>query len=348
MDGRKKGMAIKTVCLWLLWAVCIVAEVKGDNRTVIVALLPAEGNFLTVLDGLRGELGEKYRIDVVDMKKPPSVKELGASFRSANGSALVLMDSKAVALARELQASDSSFNAVPKFVVMTLMAELTARGLQSVAGIKFEVPGYTLITNFHIISQNDFSRVGVFYREQFKESVEEARKTLAKEKVEIEAVAVDRLGRDEDEIEKILKSSLKKMTEERHVEVIWLLADNALINAKNIGSFWAGAVKKKKIPVIAPLEQFASPAIGVAVFTADPDYAQLGVQCANQIVDVVENGKPVGEIGFEPTISVKTTLNTKVAKKLGWEFKTEKLNRVNKIIAAGAAGKHGSSRVAFR
>lgn len=74
------------------------------------------------------------------------------------------MDTKALSLALELQKYDSAFTALPKFVLMTLQVKSMAKGLSNTAGITFEVPLYTLVTNFRIISQNDFFKVGIFYR----------------------------------------------------------------------------------------------------------------------------------------------------------------------------------------
>jgi uncharacterized protein YnzC (UPF0291/DUF896 family) len=38
------------------------------------------------------------------------------------------------------------------------------------------------------------------------------------------------------------------------------------------------------------------------------------------------------KIGFEPTISIKSTLNIHVADELGWDLKNEKLRRITTII----------------
>ena len=110
---------------------------------------------------------------------------------------------------------------MPKFVFMTLLADLTARGLSNTAGITFEVPLYTLVTNFRIISQKDFSRIGIFYRISFARSVEESKKLLEREQIRISAVCVDCDQGKKPSIEntlRIMNDSLDKLVSDEKVE----------------------------------------------------------------------------------------------------------------------------------
>jgi hypothetical protein len=131
---------------------------------------------------------------------------------------------------------------------------------------------------------------------------------------------------------KVMNKSFDKMVKEQGSEVFLVLADNLVVNNASLTDFWLGKVKKKKIPVIAPLDMLASSKIALAVFTADPDLTQLGAQAANQIIEFFENETPLESIGFEPTISIKSTVNLAVANDVSWKLKTEKLVRINKMI----------------
>jgi hypothetical protein len=299
----------------------------------LVALMPAEGRFQTVLEEIRDQAGHKYAFHVIDINKKPSVKAVADQCVSVRAAGLILMDTKAVKTALELQHYDSTFRMLPKFVFMTLQAELTAGGLSDKAGITFEVPLYTLITSFRIISQKDFSKVGIFYRNSF--AVEESRKHLEKEQITMSAVCVDCDHSKNTSVENalsIMNGSLDRMVEQEKVEVFVVPADNLIVNAKSLAEFWKGKIKKKRIPVIAMIDLLASAQFETAVFTADPDLTLLGDQAANQIVEHFENNVPMEKIGFEPTISIKSTLNAHVADELGWKLKNEKLGRVTTII----------------
>ena len=303
-------------------------------KTNLLALIPFESQFQTVLEGIRSELGSEYSITAVDMKKSPDAVDIITQCKQLNPEALILMDTKAINLALGLQKMDALFVKIPKFVDMTLMVETTTKGLSNVAGIKFEVPIYTLVTNFRIISKKDFSKVGIFYRESFSSSIEEAKKHLSREQLSIDALCIDCKNNEKTTSKEALstmKDSFDKMKND-NVDVFLLLADNLVVNAASLNEFWISKVKNKKIPMIATIDMLASSKFGVAVFTADPDLVQLGSQSANQIIEHFENETPMNEIGFEPTISIKSTLNAEIAKYMNWELKEEKLGRINNII----------------
>lgn len=307
----------------------------GSAKTCMMALMPADTQFQTVLAGIRAELDTSYAIDVIDMSKQFNVGEAANICRQKSVKALLLMDRKAILAAQELQKADNAFAAMPKFVYMTLLVEASTKGLSNVAGIKFEVPIYTLVTNFRIISQKDFSKVGIFYRKSYTATIDEAKKLLGKEQFSLQTVCVDCEQNEKATAQdalKVMKKSLDKMIKDQGAEVFLVPADNLVVNNTSLSEFWLEKVKTKKLPVIAPLDMLASPKIGLAVFTADPDLPQLGAQAANQIIEFFENETPLSSIGFEPTISIKSTLNQNVAKEQGWKLKAEKLGRINKII----------------
>jgi hypothetical protein len=320
--------------IYTLILFCILVQ-NGLAVTNLVAIIPAEEQFQKVLDGLRSELGTNYHVDMIDINKTTKTEDIASTFKNSGAKALVLMDSKAVKMALELQKFDSSFITIPKFVMMTLMVDVTTKGLSNISGITFEVPAYTLITNFRIISQKDFSRVGIFYRKSFLGSIEEASRLLGKEQFTLNSICIDCEKSDkstpEDAI-KIMSKEFDKMRKAKSVDIFLSLADNLVINNKSISEFWLSKVKKQRYPVIAPLDMLANPQIALAMFTAYPDLTQIGTQAANQIIDHFENNLPMNEIGFEKTISIKSTLNANVAKELNWKLKEEKLNRINTII----------------
>ena len=334
MVGSLDSMKPVRFTLTILTVISLCAS-ASHAKTNVMAFMPADTQFQTVLAGIRAELDTTYSIDVIDMSKQFNINEAANTCKKKNVKALILMDRKAILAAQDLQKTDSAFVSMPKFVYMTLMVEATTRDLSNVAGIKFEVPIYTLATNFRIISQKDFSRVGIFYRKSCSSYIEKAKKLLSKEQFSLQAVCVDCQQNEKTTVQgalKVMKKSFDKMVKEQGSEVFLVLADNLVINNASLGEFWLGKVKKKKIPVIAPLDMLASSKISLAIFTADPDLPQLGAQAANQIIEFFENETPLESIGFEPTISIKSTLNQNVAKKLGWKLKAEKLGRINKFV----------------
>jgi hypothetical protein len=324
--------AIRTSVALFLTAYGTSAWASSNN---LVALMPDEGRFRTVLEALRDQAGPGYHIDVIDVNKNPTVKTIADRCTSVGVQGLILMDTKAVNEAIELQKYDTAFKALPKFVFMTLLAELSAKGLMNSAGITFEVPLYTLVTNFRIISQKDFSTIGIFYRKSFSHSIEESKKLLEKEQIALNAVCIDCDQNQKTSVDNVLRTmndDWGQMVSKEKVEVFIMPADNLIVNSKSLTEFWLGKIKNKKIPVVATIDLLASEKFGAAVFAADPDLIQLGNQAAGQITEHFENNTAMGKIGFEPTISIKSTLNTHVADELGWKLKSEKLGRITTII----------------
>ena len=326
-------MKMRMVIFTCMAAFLCVTNTTG--ATNIVALLPESGEFVKVLDGIRGELGDSYHVDVIDMLRPFNIGDIAKQCKMSDAKALLLMDSKAVNTAMELQKQDSLFKAIPKFVSMTLIADVTAQGLSNVCGIKFEVPIYTLVTNFRIISKKDFSSVGVFYRKSFSRSIQESQNLLAKEKINLNSLCLDCDNSQKTSQETALammSGFFDKTARDGSVDVFLVLADNLVLNNKTLVDFWLEKVKRGKIPVIAPLDLLTSPKMGLAIFSVYPDLPQLGVQAANQITDYFENRNVPATIGFEPIISIKSTLNSVVAQETGWKLKQEKLGRITTII----------------
>ncbi|MGB7568631.1 MAG: hypothetical protein WBM07_12285 [Chitinivibrionales bacterium] len=324
---------LKTIRIFAI--AVIMAHEAGAVTTNLAALIPDEKKFQAVLEEIRDQTGPGYHINVIDVNKKMTVNAIAGQCKSLHVAGLILMDYKAINTALALQQYDSAFKAMPKFVFMTLLADLTARGLSNTAGITFEVPLYTLVTNFRIISQKDFSRIGIFYRSSFARSVEESKKLLEREQIRISAVCVDCDQGKKPSIEntlRIMNDSLDKLVSDEKVEAFIIPADNIIVNSKSLAEFWNRKIKGKRIPVIATIDLLASEKFGTAVFAADPDLMQLGAQAANLIVEHFENNMPMEKIGFEPTISIKSTLNEHVAGEISWKLKNEKLGRITTII----------------
>jgi hypothetical protein len=321
--------------LYFLTLVVVLMRYAQASPVSIVAIMPDEGRFQIVLNALRDQAGPGYHFDIIDINKNPTVKTIADQCKAVNAAGLVLMDTKAVNVALELQNSDSAFRDLPKFIFMTLWAKIVAKDLSNIAGITFEVPLYTLITNFRIISQKDFSNVGIFYRKSFTPAIEESKKLLEKEKITLQCMCVDcdqNQKTSANDILNVMNASWEQMVVLKKVEAFIAPTDNFIVNTNSLAEFWIGKIMKKKIPIIATIDLLASEKFGVAVFTADPDLIQLGSQAANQIVDHFENKTPMEKIGFEPTISIKSTVNMRVADELGWKLKKGKLERITTII----------------
>jgi len=322
-----------TIMKGFLLTVCFA--VKSMASIVIAALIPDMDQFHSVIRAVQDELGPSYRIEIIDMRENPTEAALLNRCKRADVKALIVMDSKAVKAAIGLQKLDSSLSAVPKFVYMTLLAKETAEGLKSACGINFEVPLFTLVTRFRIISEKEVSKVGIFYRKAYAPMIEETARLLSMEKITLHAECIDSVqtGKITQKTAlKAMRDAFKKMQRGEKPDVFLATADNLVLNNASLNEFWIDEVKDRKIPIIAPLTILTSSNIEAAVFAIEPDLSQLGVQAANQITECMENGTSPTVIGFQQTISVISTINSKVAGYLGWKLKAGRLSGVDSIV----------------
>lgn len=300
----------------------------------LLAIVPDGEPFRQALEGLKTDLGEKYQVQRFDAGCDNAADSLRRTIRAFSPQGLVLMDSKAILLVRELQKGDSGIPLLPKFVLMTLKVDGAIQGLGNVTGIRFEVPAYTIFTNLNILSGNEIHKIGVFYRKSFSGFVEESKRFLAKEKLELVGECLDcgsGGNMPPSAVSKKLKEGMTRLATQK-VEVIWMLADNVLVNETTIREFWLTRFKEYGLPVVVPVPNLASLELNLGMFGVWPDYHQLGMQAAQQVIQVFESGESPVEIGLEPLISVQTVINLEVAKRVKWPVKGEKLYRVTSVL----------------
>jgi hypothetical protein len=310
---------------------CLTVPASAAIR--LLAITPNGEAFMQALEGLKSDLGDKYEVKRFDATLPNAADSLRGLVRAYSPQGLILMDSKAIVLAKEL-GKDSGFARLPKFATMTLKVEGAIQGVDNIAGIKFEVPAYTIFLNLRILSRGEFHKVGVFYRQSFAAFVEESRKFLAKENIELAGECLDCGMADKlppGSVPGKLRESMGRLASQ-NVQVIWMLADNTLVNEATLKGFWLTRFKEYGLPVVVPLPNLASLELGLGMFGVWPDYRQLGMQAAQQIIQVFESGESPGKLGLEPLVSVQTVINLDMAQKVKWDLNKDKLYRVNSVL----------------
>lgn len=320
---------------WTLLILLLAFGCRASEKVErLLAVMPSGESFQQAWSGMKSDLGSRYEWKTFDPDIRNADDSLARLCSAYAPQGLVLMDSRAVALAKRLQARDSNFAALPKFVLMTLKAEDVTKGLRNAVGVRFEVPAYAVFTQLRSLSVQDFTHIGVFYRQYFSTFVEDSRRLLGREKIELIEKCIDCDGGgppSEDEIVKRLGKGMDAF-KEAGVDVVWMLPDNALVNVATLGRFWVPRFHREKVPLVVPLANLVSKQANLGLFSAYPDYFQLGVQAAQQVVQVLEEGASPAALGFESLISVQTTLNLGVAERLHWETRKELLGRVGELV----------------
>ncbi len=322
-------MPITIVLTGILTIVLLGAKPFAATR--LLAIMPNAEPFQQALEGLQSDLGDNYEVRRFNADLPKAADSLRQIISTFDPKGLVLMDSKAIGLVKEVQKESVQYQLLPKFVLMTLKVEDAIHDLKNAAGIKFEVPAYTIFTNLHIVSKKDFNKVGVFYRESFTGFFEESKKFLAKEKINLVGECLD-CGLNGKitpvAINGGLRTGMVRLASQK-VDVIWMLADNVLVNDGTLKGFWLTQFKNYGLPLVVPLPNLASLDLNLGMFGVWPDYRQLGMQAAQQVIQVFESGETTGSLGLETLVGVQMVLNLEMAKRVKWEINEEKLNRIS-------------------
>ena len=320
---------------WLWLPLLLASMATLSKATNLAVILPQGQDFANVLNGIKSELGGAYSIIRISDSLCAFPDSIALLCKKKSISGLVLMDTKAILASKMMEKNDSEILKMPKFICMTLQVKAMTHELHNVAGIGFEVPGYTLLTGFRNISEKKISQVAVFHRKAFSTEIATDARLLEKEMIKVIPICIDCNSSqkvDPPEAEKVMLNAFEDLVSKSKIDLFWIVADNLVINNRTLVSFWLDKAKNAKIPNVAPIETFAETKIGLATFTAAPDYLALGIQLAGQITAVFEEGTPISTIGFEPLISVKTTVNLKTAKEYDWPLNKKNLLSIDRII----------------
>lgn len=309
----------------------LFAEDSNSEVPNIAVLMPQGEQFQKVFQGIKDELDEDYNTIKVELNTKDIIANV-KKLESIKPSLIVLMENRSIPVIAKYQ--ENPVNQVtPILAAMILNVKSETKELKNIGGIKFEIPAYTIFSNIRILSESQFKTIGVFYNKDFQEFIDLSRKMVEKEKMELKAYCVDCEGDLSDsKVAKYMSKVFKKqMLKKDDVDVLWMLPDNRLLNAKTLKSFWTKHPKKKKTPLVVPIENLVTPKADLGMIMFNRDYEELGTQAASKVQEILEDEVPMEEVGFEELLSVSPILNKKRAKRIKWKLKEDKLSGLKKV-----------------
>jgi putative ABC transport system substrate-binding protein len=169
-------------------------------------------------------------------------------------------------------------------------------------GIAYEVPGVAALVDLRSVIKAPVRRVGVIYRPSFRQFIIRQRELAEKEQIELvtlevgEGVYADRL-----------RSSLHVLLVGQHVDALWMINDNELIKSSEyLDQTWRAELRHVRVPVVVGVPNLVNPRSPLGTFAVVPDYGGLGLQAANLIFDLRENGWRADQHPVELPISINT------------------------------------------
>jgi hypothetical protein len=282
---------------------------RSGAQTILIAM-PTLGDFVDVRRGLVTEVQKNFNVTTLAVTEKTTAAELGAIIDRTSPACVVLMNNSTVTLFRQYKDSRGANPAPPAVVVMASFLERLRATLPHSTGIAYEVPGVTMVRNLRTIITAPVHKVGVIYRPVFKDFIEKQKVLAASEQVEFVAVEVAKEITAED-----LKTAIVSLATKSKVDALWMINDNGLIrDGRFLDESWRAALKEVKLPLIVGLPNLIDPISPLGTLAVVPDHETLGLQTANLIFDVADDGWRVEDHAIELPLSVKTIVDVKQAR----------------------------------
>ena len=282
---------------------------RSGAATILIAT-PTFADFIDVRRGLVTEVQKNFNVSTVPVTKETTAAQLGAAIDRTSPACVVLMNNLTVNLFKKYVEGLGGKPAPPAVVVMVSFVEKLRATLPRSTGIAYEVPGVTAFRNLRAIITTPVRKVGVVYRPGFKEYIDKQRELAATEQIELDAVEVPKEVTATE-----LKDAIVGLAEKNKVDVLWMLNDNGLIrDGRFLDESWREALKTAKLPLIVGLPNLIDPTSPLGTIAVVPDHETLGLQTANLIFDVADDGWRVEDHAIELPLSVKTIADVKQAR----------------------------------
>jgi len=250
---------------------------------------------------------KNFNVSTFTVSPGTTANDLGQAVARTSPACLVLMNNATVVLYREYQSTHRDEKLPPAVVVMTSFLEELRGGLKNTTGIAYEVPGVTAFVDLRSVIKAPVRRVGVVYRPRFRSFVERQKQLATREQIDLVGAEV---GKEVDA--QGLRAALHTLLAGEKVDVLWMLNDNELIkNAQFLDDTWRSEIAQARVPLVVGVPNLVDPRTPLGSFAVVPDHEALGLQTANLIFDLAENGWRADEHDVELPLSVKTVADLK-------------------------------------
>ncbi|HEY0707782.1 MAG TPA: hypothetical protein VGG33_13345 [Polyangia bacterium] len=285
----------------------LVDPPRRAGRPLVLIAMPDSASFHTVRRTLIDEVKSDFDVETEIIKAGTTPIQLRDRLQSSGAAAVVLMDNPTIKLYRACQAAvPPGQPPVPAAVVVmaSFLEEASAR-LPNVSGVAYEVPAVTALVNLRAIIDRPIRRVGVVHRPVFQRFLARQTELAAREQIELVPVAVSAHPSAEE-----IRAALRQLRRSAQIDALWVLNDNQLLrNAAFLAAAWRPELAAMDVPVIVGTPALVGHEAQFGTFAVVPDLDALGVQAANLVFEVAENGWKASGISVEPPISTVTIGN---------------------------------------
>jgi len=315
----------RTILVLILMICCMADYVYAKDSLLIIRL--EDIALKQAVDGIRSQIRQDFLVVEMIVNADTAENEISRKMKDISPKLVVLMDNASISLYKKFRKGlpDSS-EAVPSVSMMASFMDIMIRDIKNAAGIFYEVPVVTSIVNLRSVMPSvPLKKIGVVHREFMEQSVKTNREYCKKENIELVSQIIPG-----DDVKSYLEKALNRLRDQ-NIDALWIPNDNKIVNASLLQSVWFPFAGQFGKPIIVGVEVLVQPKFKFGTFAVIPDPFELGVQAAEIIFDIRDNGWKAEGRGIEPPRSVFKIINMEQAQRL-FRIDKEKLSNIDKIL----------------
>jgi len=306
-------------------SVSFVDAPRRSGKEPVLILLPASVHTQEVWQSLRDELMTSFDVVTRTVASNTTADNVKQEVDTVRPRCVVLIGNISMNLYSRYQ-KDNAGPYPPALVLMASFLEEQRALLQNTTGIAYEIPGITTFVKLRSFIYRPVQRVGVIHRPLFADYVNKQRKLAAVEQVELVPVQVgDEPGPYQ------IRRALARLTRQDNVDAIWVLNDNVLLKPDLIAKGWLTVLHKNPLPVVVGVGSLVDVRLHFGSFAMLPDHAALGMQAANIIFKLSEEGWDASKAPVELPLSVQSVVDLPWARQ-HLQFREDALERIDRIV----------------
>ncbi len=323
---QKLLRALLLTCMYVFMAFPISGSAHAGEPLLVIRTAGEE--YEHAVNGIRQEVGDEFLISEMLIDRGTGREKVSDKMKAVSPKLVVLMDNISISLYKKYQDSlpAASQNPVPSISLMASFTDIAIKKLKNATGIFYEVPVVTSIVNLRtIMPEMPIRKVGVVYRTVMESSMHTNQAYCQQERVKLISYPIS--------AKKDIASELKKGLAHLRgkIDALWVLNDSMLVNAQLIREIWHPFIRELKKPVIVGIEVLVQPRFQFGTFGVVPNHAELGIQAAEMIYNIMDDDWQVSNSEVEQPRSVYKILNLDQAEQL-FGVGREQLSFVDKIL----------------
>jgi hypothetical protein len=291
----------------------------SENPTVLI-LSKNQPDFTDVAIGIKEKLAGYLDTKIINLEKGTNYTNFVDIINKVKPNYTILMDNMALNYANKFnKEAKIDKNKLTAISIMALnISNYISSGNKFIAGIEYEAPMYTLISEYRYITNKKVNKILTFYRgSQFINAINDARSQLKLEGIELTAINVETTGKGTKEIRAFLNKNIKKiLLNKNNYDALWLPLDSVLLSNRLFNSIWYKNINKYKVSVLTQEPKLANPKLNFSTFSVGSSLKDLKGQVAQLVFSLSTKETTIKEIGIEKVFSTKKALNLKKAMNL--------------------------------